>query len=126
MRVAAELRVETGARRPRQVRGHDGGGAAVERERRRQHPAVTERHQLGQSRLRLFLEQVDRVTTGRSRLPRGVHLARHLRPRRLAPRDTLRNAEMLDLTGRPRRRPSNLLALNSAHLESPLQRSALS
>ena len=47
MRVAAELRLEPDARRRREIVRHDRGRAAVERERRDEHAAVADRHELG-------------------------------------------------------------------------------
>ena len=61
MRVAAELCVQTGVRHPSQIRRHQVGGAPVERERGHEHAAVANRDELGHPRLRLFLEQLDRV-----------------------------------------------------------------
>ena len=61
VRVTAELDGQARAGRGGQVGGHDQRGAAVERERRDQHPAVADRHQLGDPLVRLLLEQRDRV-----------------------------------------------------------------
>ena len=49
------------ARRRRQVAGHDQRRAAVERERRDEHPPVADRHELRHARLGLALEQLDRI-----------------------------------------------------------------
>ena len=67
--VAAELRVKGRPRACREVRGHQIGGAAVEGERRDEHPAVADRDELGNARLRLFLEQLYRVGAVEGRLP---------------------------------------------------------
>jgi len=61
MRVAAQLSREPGARQPRQVCRHDQRAAAEEGERRRQHPPVADRDQLGHPRECLLLQQRDRV-----------------------------------------------------------------
>ena len=45
MAIAADLRVDPGDRRRRQIRGHDIGGATIERERRTQHPTVADRNE---------------------------------------------------------------------------------
>ena len=96
MRVAAELHVQARARRTGEVGRHQGGAAAVERERRDEHAPVADRHQLRHARLRLLLEHVDRITPARRRLPPRVRRARHLGARRLPPRRPLRPREMRD------------------------------
>ena len=63
MGVAAELRLEARPRGPREIRRHHRRGAAVEGERRGQHAAVAQRHQLAHPRAGLLLEQLDRVGT---------------------------------------------------------------
>ena len=57
----------------REVGGHRQRRAAVERERRRGHPAVADRHELGDPRRRLLLEEGDRVRPVRAPAarPRG-------------------------------------------------------
>ena len=52
------------ARRRREVAGHDCRRPAVERERRDQHPAVADRHELGHATCSLVLEHAHRVTVG--------------------------------------------------------------
>ena len=84
VRVAAQLGVQARPRRAGEVGGHEVRGAAVEGERRDEHPPVADRHELGHARLRLLLEQGDRVGAIRGRLPRRVSLPRHLRARGLA------------------------------------------
>ena len=72
VRVAAQLHVQPRPRHAREIRGHDVRRPAIERERRDQHPPVPDRHELLHPRLRLLLEQLDRVGANRRRLPRGV------------------------------------------------------
>ena len=96
MRIAAELHVQPRPRRACEVGRHQGGAAAVERERRHQHAPVADRHQLRHARLSLLLEHVDRFTPARRRLPPGVRRARHLGTRCLPPRRPLRPREMRD------------------------------
>ena len=69
VRVAAQLDVQPGARLVREVRSHDGGGASVEGERRHEHAAVADGHELLEARLRLVLQQLD----GSRRLASGLH-----------------------------------------------------
>jgi hypothetical protein len=63
MRIAAQLYIEPGVLVPGQVGRHDERRAAEERERRRQHSAVSDRQKLGNARALLRLEQRDRVGT---------------------------------------------------------------
>ncbi len=66
--IAAELNHQPGPRRSRQIGGHQQGTAPVERKRRREHPAVSQRHQVSKAALRLLFEKGDRVgTVGRIR-----------------------------------------------------------
>ena len=65
MRVPAALHRQPRPRRRREIMGHDHRRPAIERKRRDQHPPVTDRHQLRHPRLRLTLEQVDRISTSR-------------------------------------------------------------
>ena len=94
--VAAELRVEARPRARREIRRHQVGGAAVERERRDEHAAVADRDELGNARLRLLLEQLDRVGAVEGGLPLAVRGARDLGARRLAARCALGDGEVLD------------------------------
>ena len=80
---------------------HDHRRAAIERERRDEHPAVADRHQLRHARLGLTLEQLDRIGAVRRGLERRVARARHLGPRRLAPRDPLGHRQMRHRGRRP-------------------------
>ncbi len=66
VRVAAALRGQTRAGRPGEVVRHDLRRAAVERERRDEHPAVADRNQLGDARLGLVLEQIDGIRADRA------------------------------------------------------------
>ena len=70
--IAAELGVEPGARAGGQIRRHQVGGAAVERERRDEHAAVADRNELRHAGLRLLLEQLDGVRAMQGRLPVAV------------------------------------------------------
>ncbi len=69
VRVAAELHVDPGARRRRQVGRHDQRRAAVERERRDEHPSVADRDELGHAALGLLLEQARSGRAGRRPAP---------------------------------------------------------
>ena len=61
VRVPAQLHVQPGVLRARQVGRHDQRAASVERERRRDHAPVPDRDELGHPRDRLALQQRDRV-----------------------------------------------------------------
>ena len=89
VRVAANLDRQPGARGGGQVGGHDQRGTPVERERRHQHPAVTDRNQLRNPACRLLLQQPDRVGAVGRRLPAAMAGPRNLITRRLPPGDTL-------------------------------------
>ena len=67
MRITAQLGVQPGIGARRQVRRHQQRRTAVERERRHQHPPVPDRHQLRHPRLRLRLQESDRIRTMRRR-----------------------------------------------------------
>ena len=97
VRVAAELDVEPGARPGGEVRRHQVRGAAVEGERRHQHPPVADRHELGNAGAALRLEQLDGIGPVVGRLPLAVHAAADLRPRRLAGCGALVHREVLYL-----------------------------
>ena len=60
MGVAAQLDLQTRARRGREIGGHDRRRAPVERERRREHPAVADRQELRHARDALLLEDPHR------------------------------------------------------------------
>ncbi len=76
--VAAELHGEAAARGARQVRRHHRRGAAVEGERRGEHPPVAERDELADPRGGLGLEQLDRVRPVARRRPLAVARARRI------------------------------------------------
>jgi len=61
VRVPAALHPEAGLRRVGEVCGHDQRCAPEEGERGGQHAAVADRHELGNLRLRLALEEIDGV-----------------------------------------------------------------
>ena len=69
-----------------QVRGHDGGRAAVEGERRRDHPAVPDGDEFGDPARGLLLQDVDRVRPVGRGLPGRVAGPRDRGPRRLPAR----------------------------------------
>ena len=94
VRIPAALHRQPRPRRRGEVAGHDHRRPAIERERRDQHPPVADRHQLRHARLRLALEQLDRIGPSRRRLERRMTAARHLIPRRLAARDPLSHRQM--------------------------------
>ena len=71
VRVSAALHRQPRPRRRGKVVGHDHRRAAIESERRDQHSAVPDRHQLRHPRPRLALEQLDRI----SALRRGSNVA---------------------------------------------------
>ena len=97
VRVTADLDVQTGAGGGGQVGGHDQRGAPVERERRHQHPAVTDGNQLGDPAYRLLLEQPDRVGSVDGRLPAAMAGPGNLVTRRLPPGDALLGSQVRDL-----------------------------
>ena len=111
VRVTADLRVEPGTRRGGQVGGHDQRRAAVERERRDQHPAVPDRDQLGDPAGGLLLEQRDGVGSVRGGLPATVTGPGDLVAGGLAPSHPLLGGEVGDL---PRGRGPSF----SAHVSS--------
>jgi hypothetical protein len=97
VRVTADLDVQAGAGGGGQVRGHDQRGAPVKRERRYQHPAVTDRNQLGDAGYGLLLGQPDRVGSVGGRLPAAMAGPGNLITRRLSPRHTLPRSQVRDL-----------------------------
>ena len=78
----------------REIGRHQVRGAAVERERRHQHPPVADRNELGHAGCGLLLEQIDRVEPVRRRLPFAVPGTRRQGPRGLAPRRPLADGEV--------------------------------
>ncbi len=89
VRVAAELGGDPAHGRPRKVGGHDGRRPAEEGERRRGHPPVADRDEVGDALAPLTFEDGDRVEPVGGRRPRGVALPRHRlaasRPIRVGP-----------------------------------------
>ena len=77
--VATELHADARIGSGGQVVGHDHGPAPIERERRQEHPAVADRHQLGHSARALLFQERDRIRTIRppARSYRGSTVARH-------------------------------------------------
>ncbi len=84
--IAAALNVEAGTRRRREVGGHDRRCAAIERERRGEHAPVADRHELGDARRRLRLEDADRIRSVPGRLVRLPWLERGTALRAARPR----------------------------------------
>jgi hypothetical protein len=82
--IAAELDADAGDRRGREIRGHHGGGPAEERERRGEHAAMADRHELGNAPARLLAQDHDRVDAVGRRLPEGMGGPRRLAARRPA------------------------------------------
>ena len=82
--VAAELHAQAGRRRRSEIRSHDVGRAAVERERRERHATVTNRHEFRNAPQTRSFEQRHRVGAVRRGLPRGVRRARDARAQRFA------------------------------------------
>ena len=94
--IATQLDVETGGRAVREVRRHRVRGTAEEGEGRYEHPAVSNRDELGHAGLGLLLEEFDRVRPVKERLPCRVCRARHLGACRPAASGALGNREVLD------------------------------
>ena len=84
MGVTADLSLESRARSPGQVAGHDQRRPPIERERRHQHPPVADRYQLGHPRDGLTLEQLDGIGSEGSGREGGVARPWHLAASRLA------------------------------------------
>ncbi len=94
VRIAAALHGQPRPRCRRKVVRHDQRSAAIERERRDEHPPVANRHQLRNPRRRLTLKQPHRVGTVRRRHKLRVPCARNLVARRLAARNALGDRQM--------------------------------
>ena len=77
VRVSAALDAQPRRRGARQIPRHDRRPAAIERERRGDHPPVADRHQLGHTRRVLLLQDADRIRTISGRRPLRVSLQRH-------------------------------------------------
>ena len=94
--VATDLRGDPRAGCAGQVGGHDERRAPVEGERRHQHPAVADRHQLGHPGHGLLFQQRHRVGPVRARREPGMARPGHLPSRRLAPRHPLFDRQVRD------------------------------
>ncbi len=88
--ISAALHAQCCRRRVREVPRHDPRGAAIEGERRDDHPAMPDRHQIGHARGVLLFEDGDRIRAGGRRRPLSVRVERH----RLALRATLAHARL--------------------------------
>src|SRR5262249_31452180 len=88
MRVAAQLRANAGRRRGREVSSHHHGRAANKCKGRLSHAPVANRKQLRKPRLRLLLEQLQRIPPVRERKI-GVCRTWNVGPGRLAACDAL-------------------------------------
>ena len=97
--VAAALDGQAGAGRRGEVRRHDQRRAAVEGERRDEHPPVADRNQLRHACRGLALEQLDGSGPVGRGLEQGVARARHLGPRGLAARDALGDRQVRQRRG---------------------------
>ena len=98
--VAAELDLQAGAGRVREVGGHEVGGAAVERERGHEHPPVADRDQLGHARRVLLPEQLDRIAPAGAGHQVAVSGSRRRVARGLALRRAFGGAQVVDRLGR--------------------------
>ena len=76
--VPAQLDAQAGARGAREVLRHQERAAPVERERRDEHAAVADRHELRNPAARLALEHLDRVGAQVRRCEDGLRLERGL------------------------------------------------
>ena len=92
--VTARLNDEARSRRRGQVRGHQVGGAAVERERRSEHPSVPDRNELLHATLRLLLQESHGIRAAGGGVPAGVAGAGNFGASRLASRGTLLGREV--------------------------------
>ena len=121
MRVATELNVQPAARTSREIRCHEVGAAAEERERGDEHSAVPDRHQLRNTRGGLLLEQSDGVGAMRAGRPICVGPAWNLRARCLTARAALGRREVRNLRRshgpvRLFRRTCTLVVADSRHV----------
>jgi hypothetical protein len=99
MRVSADLSTQPGVGSRREVGGHDGCGAAIERERRGGHAGVPDRNQLRDPGLRLLLEHLDRAPPRRGRVPSRVARPGNRGARAAALRDSFGGIRVLDDSG---------------------------
>ena len=82
--ITTGLDVDAARGQARQIGGHDQCGAAQEGERRDQHPAVADGHEIRDARLALLDQQSDRVGSIRRHGPVSVGAERNLRAARPA------------------------------------------
>jgi hypothetical protein len=115
MRIAAQLHRDAGTRRRRQISRHQLGRTAKERERRRQHPAMTDRHQLRFSLRGLLQQDLDRRSPLARRLPLGVSAPRCPCARGLAVGRTLGHRRMRDAFRRTAARASKRWSDGGGH-----------
>ena len=124
MRALSATASSTWLRCTSKIRSHDVGRPSIERERRDQHAAVPDRHELLYAPFRLFLEQLDRVDASGGSVPRGVSSAWNLGTDGFPPRGTLSQREVLDgLDPRDRRGGADRtpgFRLRGAHRIAPL------
>ena len=92
--ITAQLHIQTGARRTRKVGRHEQRGASVERERRHEHAPVADRHEFGDPRRRLALEERNGVGAHRAVCECRVRRSWHLAPRGLPTSDTLGHGQV--------------------------------
>ena len=115
--VTAELDAQVGRGRRREVVGHDQRRAAVEGERRHEHPPVADGHEFGNTARGLALEKGDGVRpSGPGREVRMCR-ARHLAAHRLTVCGALLRHQVLD---RRPRRDAPVAAGGRRHLGVPL------
>ena len=108
VRVPAQLDRQARVRRLGEVGRHQRGRAAEERERRREHPPVPDRHELGHPIRGLLEQHLLRRPALAWRLPRRVTGSRDARARLLAARRALLHGRMRDA---PRPVPAPLTAI---------------
>src|SRR4029077_11531641 len=96
MGVATELRFEPGSRRSRKIVRHEARCTPVEREWRYQHSAVTNGHELGNTRGSVGIDYCDRVAIARQ-LEYRMAFARGLLARGLSASDALGFSQVSNL-----------------------------
>src|SRR5207249_5199882 len=101
VRVAARLNDEPRTRCRGEIGNHEVRGAAVERERRSEHPSVPDRNEFRYAALGLLLQESHRIRAAGWGFPAGVAGARNLGAGRLAPSGTLLGREVNDRGGGP-------------------------
>ena len=104
VRVAAGLHANAGGRGRREIRRHHGRRASKERERRFGHPCMADRPELGNTRRRLPLQDIERIRAACRRAPVAVRRSRQKLPKRPARRAALpRQSLVYPLDHRPAR-----------------------